>query len=163
MFFPLSFANGQPNNYGGREDCVHFAPKAGTDRPDLHPFNDAPCNQHNWAIYVCQAVPQPCYAALKCHTGYKQLYGRCYKLHLDIMSFDDTQRTCRHEGATLIEPRSRADLNFLNSQWGGLGKRSRWTKWIQQYLIPLRHAKISLPLLRCIYNCIFLFTGYGLV
>ncbi len=47
----------------------------------------------------------------------------CYKLHPITSSFDDAQVICASEGATLMEPRSDADLHLLQSKWGQYGER----------------------------------------
>ncbi len=46
----------------------------------------------------------------------------CYKHHEETMTQHDAQRTCGSEGATLIEPRTKADVKLLESEWGQLGK-----------------------------------------
>ncbi len=119
----MHFANGQPNDYSGGEDCVHFTPRTGTTRPDLHPFNDASCHSDDLAIGVCHAPLLPCYPALQCQAGYMQINYKCYKLHQETQSYDAAQQTCASEGAKLIEPRSQADLHLLQTLWGHFGER----------------------------------------
>lgn len=49
----MNFTNwdaGQPDNSGGREDCIHL------NQPDASKWNDAPCNQRN--IIVCQGTEE---------------------------------------------------------------------------------------------------------
>ncbi len=133
--FALDFAPGQPDNYLGLEDCVHYSSNTSIDHPGLAPFNDAPCF-YAWAISACQAAPLPCYPALKrhmghtlhvpvieCLDGYTQFNGLCYKLHPETQSYDAAQQACAKEGATLMEPRNQADRDLLSSEWGPLGKR----------------------------------------
>ncbi len=55
---------------------------------------------------------------VECQDGYKPLNDYCYKYHPDKKSYDDAQKTCDSEGATLIEPRSQVDLDLIESEWG---------------------------------------------
>ncbi len=123
--FALHFAKNQPDDWKGREDCVHFTPETGTRRSDLYPFNDASCNAKNWAIFVCQAprLPKHPIPIEMCPHGYKLLNRKCYKLHHETKSYREAQGTCANEGGTLIEPRSQIDLDLIESEWGQLKKQ----------------------------------------
>ena len=120
--FSLDFAAGEPNNYKGVEDCVHFSPKSGT-RPYLHPFNDVACFLKDFAIPVCQAAPVPYDIGPLCQAGYKQVQYQCYKVHKTTMTHQQAQQTCASEGATLIEPRSQADFDLLQTEFGNIRER----------------------------------------
>ena len=133
--FVLHFGNGQPNDFDGQQDCVYYSPKTITQYLGLYPFNDFQCHFDDWASFVCQAPLLPCYQAVQCQmsqafsyppsqcqAGYQQVKDQCYKLHPENKTYDVAQQTCVSEGATLIEPRSQADLNLLDSEWGHLGK-----------------------------------------
>ncbi len=120
--FAFHISSNQPNYANQIRDCVSFFSK--TAVPLFHPFSDVRCHGHSLVSYfVCQSAPLPCYVPIRCGNGYKQIRDRCYKLHPEAWSYVDAQKTCESEGATLIEPRSQVDLNFLESEWGHLGKR----------------------------------------
>ncbi len=125
-FFPPFAENMTHGPNGAGEDCVHFVPQLFTPQRDFFPFNDVPCHWEDWAIYVCEATPPRFLSALTCQAGYRPLNDFCYKLHSEIKTYDDAQQTCISEGATLIEPRSQADLHLLESEWGYY--RKRWGK-----------------------------------
>ena len=124
--FSLNFAPQQPDNL--HENCVHYTPRTGTSRPYLYPFNDVDCDRRDWAFPLCESLTVNCCPKETCRDDYEEHNGKCYKLHSRKQSYDAALRTCISEGANLIEPRSQADLNLLNSVWGGLG-----TLYVQLY------------------------------
>ena len=109
----MDFARFQPDNYQGGEDCVHFTPKFNAARRDLAPFNDASCDLDDWAISVCQADQIHCYAGVECHGGYKNFYSTCYKVQNKTEGPYSAQIACVHEGAILMEPRSKSEVRAL--------------------------------------------------
>ncbi len=66
---------------------------------------------------------QPSDSKLKCQDGYELLSDQCYKLHSDAKSYNDALEICIGDGGHLIEPRSQADLQLMESKWGLLKKR----------------------------------------
>ncbi len=75
-----------------------------------------------------------------CQNGYRRVDDLCYKHYPEKKTYDDAQQTCVSEGATLIEPRSQADLNLLDSEWGHLEKMYEWTEWV-----PLQLIYVAVP------------------
>ncbi len=68
----------------------------------------------NGAKYRAKVLPT------LCQKGYRYLNDMCYKLYKHPSSHSAAQSTCVREGATLIEPRSLADLNLMDAEWGHL-------------------------------------------
>ncbi len=120
--FPFKFHYNFP--FGGK--CAVFIPGTTTKRPKRYPFHVVDCSGGPFrrvAFPLCQAAKKVCSTPIKCPERYRPLGGRCYRHDARVMTYADALSTCRSEGATLIEPRSVADLNLMKAQWGPLGNR----------------------------------------
>ncbi len=133
----------QPDNWQGKEDCVHFqAANAG----HVAPMNDIDCNTH-WFSYICQTEKRSsgrCPAVYvvmdismvmdiltECAScplsGYRPLTThKCYKLVEDGTTWIDAVRACNSEAphiAKLAEPRNKLEFDLFVNIFGGIGHK----------------------------------------
>ncbi|XP_050405448.2 macrophage mannose receptor 1 [Patella vulgata] len=123
---PLAYLNwdaGEPNNYGGEEDCG--AMLIFTSR-----WNDYNCNKRNG--YICKKMgrtmvatttpkptPTPSVPAGKyygCHPGWKSYTSNCYLVVRTSNTWLQARDYCRQNGGDLASIGSREENNFIFSE-----------------------------------------------
>uniref|UniRef100_F6TGD6 C-type mannose receptor 2 n=1 Tax=Ciona intestinalis TaxID=7719 RepID=F6TGD6_CIOIN len=119
--YPLVYLNwraGQPNSYGGNEDCGAIITRNGL-------WGDTPCSRHlsfickkrgmtNWGKHEPSHPPNYAHATLYCESGWKSIGGRCFRLGCTIPSvWFDAQTSCKKVGADVARIGSKAELDEI--------------------------------------------------
>jgi C-type mannose receptor len=102
----VSYSNwneGEPNNYGGSEDC-------GMMRGEDFTWNDSGCS--NSFKSICEIQPG-------CPAASVPFGGKCYEKVEEELSYDDAKQNCFQLGGTLVTILDQAKQDFIAGLTGG--------------------------------------------